>query len=83
MNFPDGWLYHRNHCYQHRKDKPSVCLRCGVKRRSVLTGNGRRRPAIDCRIGCWQYQAPCQGGTWQHTRLPCAEDRSVRRRTVS
>jgi hypothetical protein len=75
MNFPDGWLYHRNHSYQHRSGKPSVCLRCGVRRRPVSTSSGRRRFAIDDRVGRWQYQAPCQRpDAWQHTRLPCAEE---------
>jgi hypothetical protein len=65
---------HEKHRYRHgRRGRPSVCLCCGVKRRSAKDRNGRWRRALDKRAGRWQYQAPCQGVSWQHTRLPCAE----------
>jgi hypothetical protein len=74
---PNDWIYHRNHLYQHHSNKPSVCLRCRVKRRYALNCNGGRRGAVDASTGLWQYQAPCSRGTWQHERLPCAEARHV------
>lgn len=72
----DDSTTHAKHRYHHtRRGRPSVCVRCGVKRRSAKDRSGRSgrwRRAVDERVGRWQYQAPCQRDTWQHRPLPCA-----------